>query len=106
MLAVRRGGHSYEGFSQSADVVIDVRSLNTITVDKSAGLVTAGSGASLYQVYQALAAQGLALQAGSCPTVGLSGHVMGGGQISVKQKRHIVVGLAVRMNAIGKESCI
>lgn len=77
--AVRCGGHSYEGFSQSADVVIDVRGLSTITVDKSAGLVTAGSGVSLYRIYQALAAQGLALQAGSCPTVGISGHVMGGG---------------------------
>ncbi len=77
--AVRCGGHSYEGLSQSADVVIDVRGLDTITVDKSAGLVTAGSGVSLYQIYQALAAQGLALQAGSCPTVGISGHVMGGG---------------------------
>lgn len=77
--AVRCGGHSYEGFSQSVDVVIDVRGLDTITVDKSAGLVTAGSGVSLYQIYQALAAQGLALQAGSCPTVGISGHVMGGG---------------------------
>ena len=70
--AVRCGGHSYEGLSQSVDVVIDVRGLDTITVDKSAGLVTAGSGASLYQIYQAIAAQGLALQAGSCPTVGMS----------------------------------
>jgi hypothetical protein len=77
--AVRCGGHSYEGLSQSVDVVIDVRGLDTITVDKPAGLVTAGSGASLYQIYQAIAAQGLALQAGSCPTVGISGHVMGGG---------------------------
>jgi hypothetical protein len=77
--AVRCGGHSYEGFSQSVDVVIDVRGLNTINVDKTAGLVTAGSGVSLFQIYQALAAQGLALQAGSCPTVGISGHLMGGG---------------------------
>jgi FAD/FMN-containing dehydrogenase len=77
--AVRCGGHSYEGFSQSVDVVIDVRGLNTINVDKTAGLVTAGSGVSLFQIYQALAAQGLALQAGSCPTVGVSGHLMGGG---------------------------
>src|ERR1700675_628748 len=77
--AVRCGGHSYEGFSQSADVVIDVRGLNTISVDKTAGLVTAGSGVSLYHLYQALAAQGLALQAGSCPTVGVSGHLTGGG---------------------------
>jgi FAD/FMN-containing dehydrogenase len=77
--AVRCGGHSYEGFSQSVDVVIDVRGLNTIAVDKTAGLVTVGAGVSLYQIYQALAAQGLALQAGSCPTVGISGHLMGGG---------------------------
>src|SRR5258708_6227396 len=77
--AVRCGGHSYEGFSQSVDVVIDVRGLGTISVDKTAGLVTAGSGVSLYHLYQALAAQGLALQAGSCPTVGISGHLTGGG---------------------------
>jgi hypothetical protein len=77
--AVRCGGHSYEGFSQSVDVVVDVRGLNAITVDKSAGLVTVGSGVSLYQTYRALAAKGLALQAGSCPTVGISGHLTGGG---------------------------
>lgn len=46
--AVRCGGHSYEGLSQSVDVVIDVRGLNTITVDKTAGLATAGAGVSLY----------------------------------------------------------
>src|SRR4030081_2547658 len=40
--AVRCGGHSYEGFSPSVDVVIDVRGLDSITVDKTAGLVTAG----------------------------------------------------------------
>src|SRR5258708_14325610 len=77
--AVGWGGLPYEGFSQSVVVVIDVRGLGTISVDKTAGLVTAGSGVSLYHLYQALAAQGLALQAGSCPTVGISGHLTGGG---------------------------
>jgi FAD/FMN-containing dehydrogenase len=77
--AVRCGGHSYEGFSQSRDVVIDVRGMAGIAVDKAAGLVTIGSGAALYHIYQALAAQGLALQAGSCATVGISGHILGGG---------------------------
>ena len=62
--AVRCGGHSYEGFSQSSDVTIDVRGLNRIAVDKVAGLVTVGAGVSLFQLYQALAAQGLALAAG------------------------------------------
>ena len=77
--AVRCGGHSYEGFSQSADVVIDLRGLAAIQVDSHANLVTVGSGASLYHIYQAVAAKGLALQAGSCPTVGVSGHILGGG---------------------------
>jgi FAD/FMN-containing dehydrogenase len=77
--AVRCGGHSYEGFSQSRDVVIDVRGMAGIAVDKASSLVTIGSGASLYHIYQALAAQGLALQAGSCATVGISGHILGGG---------------------------
>ena len=77
--AVRCGGHSYEGFSQSRNVVIDLRGLAAVDVDKTTGIVTAGSGASLYQIYQAVAAKGLALQAGSCPTVGVSGHILGGG---------------------------
>jgi hypothetical protein len=77
--AVRCGGHSYEGFSQSTDVVIDLRGLQDITVDTSAGLVTAGAGVSLYDVYQELANNGYAFPAGSCPTVGIAGHALGGG---------------------------
>jgi FAD/FMN-containing dehydrogenase len=77
--AVRCGGHSYEGFSQSTDVVIDLRGMQEITVDTSAGLVTAGAGVSLYDVYQQLANVGYAFPAGSCPTVGIAGHSFGGG---------------------------
>jgi FAD/FMN-containing dehydrogenase len=77
--AVRCGGHSYEGFSQSTDVVIDLRGLQDITVDTSAGLVTAGAGVSLYDIYQELANVGYAFPAGSCPTVGIAGHSLGGG---------------------------
>jgi hypothetical protein len=77
--AVRCGGHSYEGFSQSSDVVLDLRGLQDITVDTSAGLVTAGAGVSLYDVYQELANNGYAFPAGSCPTVGIAGHALGGG---------------------------
>jgi FAD/FMN-containing dehydrogenase len=77
--AVRCGGHSYEGFSQSTDVVIDLRGMAGVTVDTTTNLVTAGAGAALFHIYEAVAAQGLALQAGSCPTVGISGHILGGG---------------------------
>jgi FAD binding domain/Berberine and berberine like len=76
---IRCGGHSYEGFSQSQAVVIDLRGLEDISVDTAAGIVTVGAGVSLYDVYQELANEGCAFPAGSCPTVGIAGHVMGGG---------------------------
>ncbi len=76
---IRCGGHSYEGFSQSQDVVIDLRPLEDISVDTAAGIVTVGAGVSLYDVYEELANEGYAFPAGSCPTVGIAGHVMGGG---------------------------
>jgi hypothetical protein len=76
---IRCGGHSYEGFSQSQDVVIDLRGLEDISVDTAAGIVTVGAGVSLYDVYEELANEGYAFPAGSCPTVGIAGHVMGGG---------------------------
>ena len=77
--AVRCGGHSYEGLSQSTSVVIDVRLMNAIAVDPKAGTATVGAGASLGSLYQAIAAHGLAFTGGSCPTVGISGHLLGGG---------------------------
>jgi FAD/FMN-containing dehydrogenase len=77
--ALRSGGHSYEGFSQSSSVVIDTRLVSAITVDKATKTATVGAGASLGQVYKAIAARGLAFPGGSCPTVGVSGHVLGGG---------------------------
>ena len=77
--AVRCGGHSYEGFSQSASVVIDLRLMNSIAIDVATKTATVGAGASLGQLYQAIAPRGFAFPGGSCPTVGVSGHLLGGG---------------------------
>jgi FAD/FMN-containing dehydrogenase len=77
--AIRCGGHSYEGFSQSASVVIDTRLISAIKVDAAGKTAAVGAGASLGQLYQAIALQGFAFPGGSCPTVGVSGHLLGGG---------------------------
>lgn len=77
--AVRCGGHSYEGFSQSSSVVIDTRLIDTITTDTATKTAAVGAGASLGQLYQAIAPHGFAFPGGSCPTVGVSGHLLGGG---------------------------
>ncbi len=77
--AIRCGGHSYEGFSQSASVVIDTRLLARVTYDAKTKIATVGAGASLGAFYKVVAPHGLGFPGGSCPTVGISGHVLGGG---------------------------
>jgi FAD/FMN-containing dehydrogenase len=77
--AVRCGGHSYEGFSQSSSVVIDTRLMNKVELDSSGQSVSVGGGAALGEVYAEVGKRGLAIPAGSCPPVGVSGHVQGGG---------------------------
>src|SRR5664279_6317282 len=77
--AIRSGGHSYEGFSQSPDLVIDVRGMKGIKLAGDKKSVAIGSGSSLGSVYGALASSHLAIPAGSCFPVGVAGHSLGGG---------------------------
>jgi hypothetical protein len=77
--AIRSGGHSYEGFSQSPDLVIDVRGMKGIKLSGDKKSVSIGSGSSLGSVYDALASNHLAIPAGSCFPVGVAGHSLGGG---------------------------
>jgi FAD/FMN-containing dehydrogenase len=77
--AIRSGGHSYEGLSQSPDLVIDVRGMAGIELSADKKSVSIGSGASLGAVYKALAPAHLAIPAGSCFPVGVAGHSLGGG---------------------------
>lgn len=77
--ALRSGGHSYEGFSQSASVVIDTRLMNRVDFDRRARTMTVGAGATLRPVYEKIGAAGFGFPGGSCPTVGIAGHALGGG---------------------------
>jgi len=78
------GGHSYGGYSTCPGLVIDVSLLNAISVGGATGAsgqtsVTVGAGSKLIDVYSGLAAHGLLLPGGSCPTVGIAGLALGGG---------------------------
>jgi FAD/FMN-containing dehydrogenase len=76
----RSGGHSYAGYSTaSSGVVLDLRRLNRITVDQATGTAIVGAGAQLIDVYTALAARGVTVPGGSCPSVGIAGVTLGGG---------------------------
>jgi len=79
-LRARSGGHSYAGYSTlSGGMVVDLRNLRGIRVDTRNRTATIGAGSQLIDVYAALAARGVTIPAGSCPSVGIAGHAMGGG---------------------------
>ncbi|HEX6364769.1 MAG TPA: FAD-dependent oxidoreductase, partial [Agromyces sp.] len=76
-LALRSGGHSFEGRSSTTGVVIDLSGINEVSVSETT--VTVGAGARLGAIYDALAAQGRTIAAGCGPTVGIAGLTLGGG---------------------------
>ncbi len=79
-LRARSGGHSYAGYSTlSNGVVLDLRYLSGVSVDRGSATATIGAGAQLIDVYSALARSGATMPAGSCPSVGVGGHALGGG---------------------------
>ncbi|MCD7445461.1 FAD-binding oxidoreductase [Streptomyces lincolnensis] len=77
-VAIRNGGHSYAGWSSgNGRLIIDVSKLNRVRASGTTAVV--GAGSKLIDVYRALAAKGVTIPAGSCPSVGVSGLTLGGG---------------------------
>ncbi len=76
-LALRSGGHSYGGWSTGTGLVVDVGRMSAIDVQRDR--VTVGAGARLIDLYDAVAARGQGIPAGSCASVGVTGLTLGGG---------------------------
>jgi len=76
-VAARSGGHSYGGWSSTTGLIVDVTPMASFRAD--GGTVQVGSGIRLIDFYSQLAARGLAVPGGSCPTVGIAGLTLGGG---------------------------
>jgi FAD/FMN-containing dehydrogenase len=92
-LRVRSGGHDLEGLSYrsaaraddedgAAFAVLDLAGLRAVRVDVEAATSWVDSGATVGELYYAVGkASGdrLAFPAGLCPTIGVGGHLSGGG---------------------------
>ncbi|GAA0309475.1 FAD-binding protein [Kineococcus aurantiacus] len=78
-LRLRAGGHSYGGWSAGDGLVADLAGMDAVELAADGRTARIGAGARLVDVYTALGAQGVAIGAGSCPTVGFSGLTLGGG---------------------------
>jgi FAD/FMN-containing dehydrogenase len=76
----RAGGHSYGGYSTVQNgIVVDVSRLAGVSVAADGATALVGAGARLLAVDSALWRHGVAIPAGSCPTVGIAGLALGGG---------------------------
>ncbi|XP_044510178.1 reticuline oxidase-like [Mangifera indica] len=109
-IRVRCGGHSYEGTSAFASdgasfLIIDMINLNKVAVDLTSETAWVGGGATLGETYYAIAEASNVhgFSAGSCPTVGVGGHIGGGGFGLLSRKYgvaadHVVDALLVDAN--------
>lgn len=80
-IRVRSGRHNYEGLSvRNAGIVIDVSEMKQFEIDRAGHTATIQTGLRDYQMTQILGEQGLAVPPGLCPTTGIAGFTLGGGQ--------------------------
>jgi FAD/FMN-containing dehydrogenase len=79
--AVRGGGHNRAGLSVcDGGVVIDLSTMNRVEVNSAARIARAEAGALTVHVDAATQRFGLATTLAGCPTVGVAGLTLGGGQ--------------------------
>lgn len=93
---IRSGGHNYEGYSIGTDkLVIDTSLMNDIRINSEDDTVEVQAGTKLMYLYKTLYNSGYSFPGGTCPTVGISGLVLGGG-----------IGLSTRYLGITADSLI
>ncbi|MFC8507214.1 FAD-binding oxidoreductase [Streptomyces sp. NPDC057411] len=93
-IAVRSGGHCFEGFvdDPAVRVLVDVSEMTAVSHDPDRELFAVESGATLGRVYRTLyLGWGVTLPGGGCPTVGVGGHVAGGGYGALSRRYGLVV---------------
>ncbi|XP_047965044.1 berberine bridge enzyme-like 21 [Salvia hispanica] len=98
-LRIRSGGHDLEGLSYTSGVpfaILDLSSLRSIQIDltnQTAPTAWVQSGATLGELYYQISkkSETLAFPAGVCPTVGVGGHITGGGYGNMMRKHGLTV---------------
>ncbi|CAG8803435.1 31939_t:CDS:2, partial [Racocetra persica] len=88
-IVARSGGHSYEGYGigdKDCFLVVDLKSLNTTTVDVKSQTAVIGTGNILESLYTSVNEHSFAFPAGTCPYVGVGGIMLGGGMGYLNRK--------------------
>jgi hypothetical protein len=86
-LAVRAGGHSRLGFGMcDGGVVIDLSGMKRVEVDSAKRVARAEAGVLVRDLDEATQRFGLATTSGGCPSVGIAGLTLGGGEGRLMEK--------------------
>ncbi|KAI9085333.1 hypothetical protein K1719_032710 [Acacia pycnantha] len=111
-MRVRSGGHDYEGTSyvsliEQPFMILDLANLRAIQVDIAHNTAWVQAGATLGEVYYRISEKSPihAFAAGICPSVGVGGHITGGGYGSIHRKFGLVADNVIDariVNANGK----
>jgi len=99
-ISARSGRHSFAGYSNTRGIVADVSRLDHVLYDPATRTVRVGAGANNQHVYERLVLpHGVAIPAGTCPTVGVAGLTLGGGFGRLMRKAGLLIDslLAVRI---------
>ncbi|KAF9934166.1 hypothetical protein FBU30_003190 [Linnemannia zychae] len=101
-VAPRSGGHSFEGYSiggQDGSMVLDLTAMNSVKVTGNKAKV--GAGIKLGKLYLDLFNQGgWTINAGTCPSVGIGGHALGGGFGLLSRKYGLLIDRIVEIEMV------
>jgi aclacinomycin oxidase len=93
-IAVRSGGHCFDALvdDPAVQLIIDMGEMDAVYFDAPRRAFAVEPGATLGQVYRTLFTNwGVTLPAGVCPSVGMGGHVAGGGYGPLSRRDGIVI---------------
>lgn len=106
-IAVRGGGHSVAGKGLTeGGLVIDLRCMNTVTVDPEAKTLTASGGATMSHLDRATQQFGLATAGGRVSSMGVGGYTLGGGDGWLARKLGLVCDNLLSVDLVTADSQI
>ncbi len=100
-LSVRSGGHDQGGFSTNdGGLVVDLSEMKKIKADRAQMRMSVEGGIQVGELYDAVAALGLGVVSGGCPSVGIGGFTLGGGESAISSRYGLACDNVISMEVV------